>query len=399
MKFISFSPNKLYFYFLIYWILDLIINLGKNYCEENKSISAEAMDLINLLCLNIGDLLAGFLVLFTHLKMKHLNERKEKPNVSKKNTELIYKDYSIKDKKYRIIFVMSLLELIGPSDNFLYDIIIMDDHEKLIISETIWLISIGVISRIIFSNIILKTKIYNHHIFSVILFVFGFLPIFIHTIINQNTINYWKHISFLFPRNIIFAFTDTLLKILLMNKFILPHYLMFYKGLFNLGMYIIILPILFSVHQFNFDFIYSLDNISLWIINIIIIILFSLLRGLCIMKIIYTFSPLHVIFVEVAYTLFLYLTFIITTQKEYNLLDIIMYIIYIISLIIIIFGTLVFNEIIILNFCRLNHNTKYYILKRAKKDAMTEKILNINSTSEHYEEKNENDNEKEPTLY
>ena len=73
------------------------------------------------------------------------------------------------------------------------------------------------------------------------------------------------------------------------------------------------------------------------------------------MKIIYRFSPLHVAFVNVVLCLFQYIL-----SMSFNKLNsyIVIFIINIICLIIIVFSTLLFNEIIIINACGLNIHTK-----------------------------------------
>ena len=110
--------------------------------------------------------------------------------------------------------------------------------------------------------------------------------------------------------------------------------------------------------------------------------------------VIYYFSPCHFIIIETLgdFINLIYIHFFEKEDEDFNKGEIISFFILYPFLI---FGVLVFNEVIILNFFRLNYNTKYYILQRAKIDAMTEKIIKIYDD----EEKNENDKYKEPTLY
>ena len=84
------------------------------------------------------------------------------------------------------------------------------------------------------------------------------------------------------------------------------------------------------------------------------------------MKIIDRFSPLHAAFVNVVLCLYQYILFMIFDEKNKKVIYI--FIINLICLIIIIFSTLLFNEIIIINAFGLNKYTKKNILIRAKKD-------------------------------
>ena len=386
MSFISFVFYKSYYYFIIYWIVDSIITLGKDYFETQPSVKgsrfAKEIDLFYLICLNISDLSAGFLVLFTYFKLKTL--RKNRPidkaiiRTSVNSLELIYNDYSIRENKYPLILLISILDLLGRSTSFIFNLFV--DSEKLNIKETNWLISIDIISRVIFSRLILKTKLYKHHILSIAIIVIGFIPMMTYGIIDINEKNDWIHILFLFPQNIIFGFSDSIIKILLTNKFVLPHYLMFYRGIINFGMYLIIIPILCVTNSINFDYFKTIDKLGLKIFMRFILIIFSLLKSLCVMKIIYTFTPFHVAFVNSALVLIQLIKYIISEGG----LDII---ILIISLLIIILGILIFNEIIILNFCQLNEDTKKEILLREQKE-----ILNIDAPIELNIDLDNNDN-------
>ena len=67
---ISFTCYQNYFYFLIYWILELFTSISRNSIYKIKNLkiglNANLMDeYIDLICFNIADLLAGFLALYT----------------------------------------------------------------------------------------------------------------------------------------------------------------------------------------------------------------------------------------------------------------------------------------------------------------------------------------------
>ena len=111
------------------------------------------------------------------------------------------------------------------------------------------------------------------------------------------------------------------------------------------------------------------NNLNLsFIIIFIFDILLYFLTNIGIWLTIYYFTPFHFIISE-SISEYIFYTFDYMRNKGlfYEKRDIILYcFIYIINL----FFSLVFNEIIILNFWRLNYNTEKYIKKREREDLM-----------------------------
>ena len=61
MSIFSFTCNKSYYYFLIFWILDLSIFIVRSYYLNLEAINIEfkiTNEYINICCLNLADLLA-----------------------------------------------------------------------------------------------------------------------------------------------------------------------------------------------------------------------------------------------------------------------------------------------------------------------------------------------------
>ena len=88
MKLILFDFYKEYFLFIVIWFMD-ILNLV--FIPNDPPKRPLEYMLVNLICLNIGELLSGFLVLYTKLKMHFLKKKEIKPRNSKKDLKLIYK--------------------------------------------------------------------------------------------------------------------------------------------------------------------------------------------------------------------------------------------------------------------------------------------------------------------
>ena len=241
MGFISFTFNKAYIYFIIYWILNVINSIEVSFFKKYSQYSDEyqkEFNLLYLVCVNLGEMLSGILVLITKIKMKFL-KRKEVQNSIEKFSKKAYKDLSLKNSKnkYILLILMSLFDFLGRGADFLY--LLFFDVLNLQPSHISWLISVDILSRIFFCHYALQLKLYKHHKYSMILCSIGF---FIMTIFSLQSIIFekkgeynkfknWIYLIFIIAQKIFYSSGDTMSKILLTDKFLLAYYLMFYKSL------------------------------------------------------------------------------------------------------------------------------------------------------------------------
>ena len=382
MSLVSISFYKTYYYFVIVLSLDLLNKLIKDHFdtiyspEENIKI----IELFNLICYNIADLLSGFLVLYTYISSR--SDKKE-TIVKKKSKnviqyDLIYNDLSIREKKYSFILLISFLEFIGRFSDFFFYLIL--NINRIRDGEITWLISIDILSRIVFSNLILKSKIYNHHILSIILTILGLCSMsagaFI--IIKDTELSNWPYFISLAIKFVILSLEDVINKLLLTDKFLLPQSLMFLRGLFNSIMFVffILFIYLMKYMDFSFNINDSKSNIYIQISLIIVYTFFAFLRSFSVIKVIDIFSPQHVSFINVIFYLFRLLNCRINSKDNIALI-----INDSLCLFIIAFSTLVFNEILIIKTCGLDENTKNGFLEKEKKEK-EDIILSLNNCEE-----------------
>ena len=163
-----------------------------------------------------------------------------------------------------------------------------------------------------------------------------------------------------FFRNVLYALGDIFSKILLTKKFVLPQYLIFWKGIFIFVIHIILFIILYPLGKIDFDYFsfYKTKKILLGIVSILTL----LPKNLCVMKVIYLFTPQHVGFLNVVVSLKNYGLYI-SNRDEKIASEII---ITVLSFFVVIFGTLIFNEMIIINIFELDKGTKPGIIQREK---------------------------------
>ena len=400
MALVSFIFFKSYFYFIFHWLIDFLGFIEKvffvKYSRYNEEYQKEVI-LLYLICVNIGELSSGILVLITNKKL-NFYKLKEITPINKNNLKLIYNDFSKKKNKYKLILLASIFDFIARGIDLFFLLI----FDKIILKQyqIKWTISVDILSRIFFCRLILKINLYNHHKFSIILCSIGFFIMTIfafYSIFNGNDFKYNKlnsciYIIFLISQKIFFSLGDIISKILLTDKFLLPHFLMFYKSLICFFIFLVLVPILFfsSILNFNnFEKLFEAGDLRLHIFLKILLIILGFFACFCIYQIIYIFTPIHVGFINVVSAIFEIIQFSII---EYRKGDLIYLIFYIICLIVIGFGTLVFTEIIIVNKWGLNENTQSGFLLKEQLDKITpDSTIDLNDIIDNTEEKNEED--------
>ena len=417
MACISFNCNRTYYYLLIFWILDLIIVIIRDLYLFEEIANHEFLqgtEFIYISCLNIADLFAGFLVLHTHCKMRtkkvkikemedekkeeqkqrEINKKRQDINTPKDRTikkpyELIYNDNSIKKHQFIYLFLISLIEFITRSSDLLF-LLILKNKMPIRPGQINWLISVDIFARIIFSHLILKTKIYKHHKCSIILIIIGLFSMSACAFkaLSNAELDNWPYFLFIAGKYILLPLEDVINKILLTDEFLLPHYIMFYRGIFNffmlaiLGSSVIIPGIVKFTYFSQFN---TQKELLIQIILKIIFTFFSFFKAFCLLKVIDICSPQHVAFLKTAFTLYqLY------KCRTYNKDIFSLSIVDAIFVLVILFATSVFNEMIIINLCGLNKNTKKGLLIKEK-----EEFQDIKSTNDYSIESDSISDDKE----
>ena len=389
MTLISCIFHKGYYFFIVYWIIELIRSIARISLNNNKLSSLDYTiedfvfeeELLKLILLNISDLLAGFLLLYTKIIMKPFKKRKKTKILQKLTSlesSLIYNNISYKYNHNHIILLILLISLLDFIARSAYFFSTLPKIHRLKPRQVDWMLSIDIIARTLFSIIFLKIKVRRHHKLSIVLCMLGFILMFVSdtmTIIKEH-IDSKDVIIFMmiiFPRVILFPLEDVFNKILF-NDFFLPHSLIFWRGVTQFIFFLFILPILYFKDKINFEYLKEIRK-STKIIHSTVFTIISLIRNLCLMNVIYIFNSHYVSFL---------LVIIIFDNTIHFSKDIL-------ALIIIMLGTLIFNEMIIINACGLKEKTKKGLLS-------TEKIDGENLDSFYYadddEDTEEDKNEK-----
>ena len=246
----------------------------------------------------------------------------------------------------------------------------VDNNNKFINEEKLYfVVLIDIISRYFFSRLFLNSYFYKHHILSIVLTCIGFIPLMIRNLFNIfNDITSFI-IIYLFQyifMTIIYSLEDVLNKICLNQLILRPYELMFYKAFFQI---ILILPL--SIYVFlnikianiKFDLPHIFYRLSFIISNIF--------RTWSLITIIELINPNHLSVLKSSEfaVLFIFLSIINKTE------DILIIVFGIICCLISLIGSIIHNEIIIINRYGLLECTDYY--KSEMKGFHTEDDLEI----------------------
>ena len=381
----------------------------------------------DIVCNIASDLLTGILHCISE-KYKPKKNKKE----NKKKKRLLFKDKKQKkDLKMllivnnkrknkilliKVLFIISLIDFICQillfgnciieTNKFFND----RNNNDTIIRNADHLYSflvIDIFSRYLFSLLILKTYFYSHHYLSFILNFIGLLillfvdikwkiekysPIYLITIIIQY---------------IFYSLEDIMNKVALIYLFINPETLLFYKGLFSLLYLFIftIIMIIFDDLRFpNFD--------KKLLANIFMrsyFIVFNIIRSFYIVKVIDVFSSQHISFLRVFETIVLFIFYKIDSyykknnKNNSNIFDnyfhlpIIYDFIEVGAFLILLFSTLIHNEIIILNCKKYKRYTIYYLNFEAEKEKLDVNVKDSNNNSNN-DSNNENSVDNTQTI-
>ena len=228
-----------------------------------------------------------------------------------------------------------------------------------------------IIAYVIFGRLILGMKIYSHQIFSLIIILVSIITIILLTFIGKKIDNIFISLLYIFTIVVLFCLYNNLVKryfnIIYMAS---PYYLMFIIGLISICLifpYEVITVLAFGKDT-NFNGIFyqmekNFQKTKLYPLIFIADILIAFLIVGGIILTIYFFTPYHIIISE---SISQILSAIIL--KIWGGLSTVKQVFIYILLFIIFLGSLIYNEIFIINICSLNKNTQKYINKRQKEE-------------------------------
>ena len=246
----------------------------------------------------------------------------------------------------------------------------------------------------LFSKFILKSDIFSHQIVSLIISYIGtiflYIPIIKEFTTDDILINILKLVVSIF-NSLVFV----LIKILTNKYYLSPYLCQLYLGFFS-AIFTFIGYLIFSLikegnisiitDSFNFS---DIDNILLFIIFYTGIFVFGIIYNTLLFLTIYYFTPTLLMITDIINPLLIWIYSLVIKEKEEFLSNIIMKSI---GYSIIIFGSLIYNEIIICNFFGFNKNTKKCIEERQREELLSlRKSENLNNSKNSFDESDSSD--------
>ena len=371
--------NRYFFIIFLCPIFCMLSNFLILLVNEKKLLKSQQFTLSIFLCLTY--LIPGLFHFISYFKV-NLNKIKHSSSYSNKNSELaIMNKYNkIKNKNFNLsktmlmIFLLSIIIVIRAlSFNFIYDKNVFEER-------LFYLFFIP-----LFSKIILKENIYKHQYFSLIIafngIIFLLIPVCLKLGLDDIVPNILNFIS-----GILYSLFLVIIKFMIEKYYLSPLKVSLLFGILSLFINCIgyILYSLIVYNNFNyfkecFDF-SQVDNILEINIYIIFISIFSIILQFLTLLALFYFSPTLIMVTDIISPILLWIA--ITIKKgELIMPDIVLYPI---GYLIVLFSALIYNEIIILNFCGFNQNTKKFVNLR-----IDQEVEDIKNTQESLKSDNE----------
>ncbi len=399
MSLITWNFDKSFIYVIIYWILEIIYRIIFYEKEEFLKITKKTIhdEYLFVILLNIADLFSGFLVLYMKCASKSKKKENEKnEEKTKSQSALIYEKSETKVKKtfYTKLIIITVLDYISRSSIWISYAITKANPEK--ISHTLQTnitITLDIIMRYIFSVYILKIIIFKHRIFSMITIGIGFAILIINDIIlmlftklkSYNIGSTFFYTAIASISGFTFPFEDTFVKQIFSEDYLYPANLQFDRGIFELILLVVLTPILYFSFGGGLEFLK--ENLITIIVAMGIYTIAAFVKAYILLKIIYHYSSQSVSFLIISQsfgssiTRFVHIIRSSITPREGW--KIVLIILEIFGIIMILFASLVYDEIIIINKWGLNENVKLGIINRGELEM---KKLNIFSQAQEDEE-------------
>ena len=321
---------------------------------------------------------AGIFLIIFKIRNRRVSSKKIQSLNNEEKREYIIDEIIKKDKRKKTIIKILFMVLLCGIGMFCQFYMKLFENKKYRNAKQSIYIFFYILSLTVFSYFILKQKFYRHHFFclgiiSLIVIILFILSIPVLVLIVQSIIFYFGY-------SILFSFYDILKKKYMNIYYSTPYSMMLIIGLINTTAIFLYDLIAYNINPDASGAIIGLkDNINsvgdgfLFILDLIIQCIWNLGFWLTI----YYFSPCHTFISEFISEIFFYIKNSI--EKDGELYSTKYAVIFSIFYFIIFFFILIFNEVIILNFLRMDYNTKKRIEQREITESNITDMIDINN--------------------
>jgi len=372
---ITFKLECGHIYFFLMFLNSFIYTIFSKNTTHKKGVSS---NLFHIYVITFSDLCCIIFYLIRKIKSKKIQSNIENYKISKNNIELIYNGKLPINKCQLIkrLIIITLTDILGNFSIFVYYLYIEIYHKEKIYKKLYLILIFNIVSKYLFSRIFLKTYFYRHHYLSFAINTICLVLLGIFDILNVSEEKYYSdnmnvliYIFLYLFRNIIFSFGDVIGKISFNKDYLSPYSLILIKGIIKSIMLLIISFPFFFININDKNIIMEIGNIFEGHIDIYkycFIIVNNLFYNILMWIIIDKYSPSHLAMGNVLEVIapMLYLIFF-----EINKIDWHFFFEIVINIILII-GTLIHNEILIIKYCKLDQYTKEKYKLRSNEDVI-----------------------------
>ena len=406
-----------YLLFILFFIFSFLQNAIIRWISMNTKDVAQPF--LNTYLFNISDYL--FIIPFVIIKIRTNRQRRLSDGHFKYLNALKSFSYHIKKKSnktfYVYLFLVALLDFLEHVSSLIFYLVYGKNDRPVSENNLSFLLIFNTITIYIFSRIILKTYFYKHHYFSFLINIICILIIGAIDIVNIN--NHEKKeelgmIIFYIIKKLLsiifYSIEDVLGKKILMEFFFNIYSLLFHRAIFE--------TVLLIIFSFPFAFIEITDVsdpergpetgiiferisnlLNHFSFKIIFFIITNFFYNIFIWLIIDKFSPSHYAISNVLESLGTLIRLWITEPNTVDLPVLRMFI-----YIILVLGGVIHTEMMVINYCGLQENTKLFLetiefedmLSIKEKDeneiCLDEYIIKISDENDDSNEKNTNTN-------
>ena len=379
--------------FLYFFIISCLKKGIQIFFEDEQGL---AIEFIELYIFDFGDFLSIIPLLIMKKRMK--NEKEDNINPEVRNTinearikNLYNFNKGIKKFKcalYRNIFIFVYVDFIGQISSVIFYVI--QNKQKFPVKKAnLNPTSIfNIIAILLFSICLLHTKIYRHHVFSIIINFVCFIVLTSIDIyrIYESAENFLVSIIYLLVKTfsaILYSAENVIGKIIFLYYFLSTFELLVWKAVIDfINLIIFSIPFAFikllgkdDQQKTAFEMIADVYEKKIYIlISIVLMITNFFYTNMC-LKIIDAFSPNHFVISRLLENIAAFILDLILHGKG-KTEDLI---IRIVSFILLILAALIYNEFLVINICGLGKYTKLFLDYEAKKDFSSSlEIMGIN---------------------
>ena len=376
--------TKLNKYFLFPFLCPLI-TFAANYFSTDilRSGAVKRPEFFVVIYIELALIVGGILQFVPCLKY-NMNKRRESPiNVenSKRNIEYIYNEgITVNTKKLLLYIVLATLTF-----TFFSLISAIFFYNELIETSLYFIYFIP-----LFNKFILKENIYKHHILSLISSSIGIIIVLVPMCMRITNADIVPNILN-FISGVLYSLYSALVKYIIEEYYLSPFKISFLMGLISIvvSLFGFVIYSLIKYHDFSyfndiFDFSEVENKVKIGLYFIPFFIFLTISEELTLITLFY-FSPILISVTNIINPILIWIRHKI--EGDLEVIDLIMTPI---GYLILLFSSIVYNELIILNFCGLNKNTKKCINIR-----LNSEIIELNAIKDEIDNEDDSDDENE----